>query len=76
MQKHTAVVTHADPPLPDGVHDIYLASEVDARRAALVTVLRELKEGISEHATDTVWYSSIETACDRIDAIIEAVSAN
>jgi hypothetical protein len=28
MQKYTALVTHADPPLPSGVHDIYVAADI------------------------------------------------
>ena len=36
----------------------------------LETALADLRSGIEEHATDTVWYSPIETACDRITAIL------
>jgi hypothetical protein len=32
--------------------------------------LADLRKGIEDHATDTVWYSPIETACDRITAIL------
>ena len=33
--------------------------------------LLKLKRGIEEHAIDTVWVDTIETACDRIDWMIE-----
>lgn len=42
---------------------------------ALVRVLYDLKDGIAEHATDIVWYSAIQTACDRIAEIASALSA-
>ena len=45
---------------------LFLSSEVQRLRKALA----DLKEGITYNATDTVWYSGIETACDRIDAIL------
>lgn len=35
MKKYTALVKHASPELPDGVHDIYLASDIDTRIAEL-----------------------------------------
>jgi hypothetical protein len=47
----------------------------DAQKAALVSVLRDLREGIAEHATDIVWYSPIQTACDRIDEIVAAIAS-
>jgi len=47
----------------------------DAQRSALVYVLRDLKAGIAEHATDVVWYSAIQTACDRIEEIVAALPA-
>jgi hypothetical protein len=45
----------------------------DAQRPALVYVLRDLKDGIAHHAEDTIWYSGIQTACDRIEEIISAL---
>jgi hypothetical protein len=41
---------------------------------ALVRVLYDLKDGIAEHATDVVWYSPIQTACDRIAEIATALT--
>jgi len=45
---------------------IALLEEIDRLREALA----DLRKGIEEQATDTVWYSPIETACDRITAIL------
>lgn len=43
---------------------------VNGRIEMLREALADLRKGIEEHATDTVWYSPIETACDRITAIL------
>jgi hypothetical protein len=46
-------------------------AEIERLRSALT----ELKAGITEHATDTVWFDQHETACERIDNILDGVPA-
>lgn len=47
-------------------HTAFANGRIDMLQEALT----DLRKGIEEHATDTVWYSPIETACDRITAIL------
>ncbi len=63
---------HFEKASDDGVWVLYTdhQTEIERLRAALA----DLRSGIEEYATDTVWYSPIETACDRITAILDECS--
>lgn len=69
MADLTAAVNRLTDALHEAQHSdlALLWGEVERLREALA----DLRQGIEEHATDTVWYSPIETACDRITAILE-----
>jgi hypothetical protein len=42
-----------------------------ARIAELEAALRDVRAAIIEKAPDTLWTSLIETACDRIDGVLQ-----
>lgn len=51
----------------NGYNDVHaLIKELTRLRRGL----RNLKKGIEEHATDTVWCDKAETACDRIEWLL------
>ena len=72
MQKYTALVTHADPLLPDGVHDIYVASDVDARIAELKQWLeQEIDLHPSQYPDFTGGYcSALEDVLKKFNALM------